>query len=52
MFAPFAPRSARPSIATRVTMLSFCDPTVVPWDIEYADDGKDRGGLPVTERLE
>ena len=41
--APLAPRSARPSIATRVTMLSFCGPSAVACETEYAEES---GGLP------
>ena len=42
--APLAPRSAEPSIATRVTMLSFCVPIAVACETEYV--GVERGGLP------
>lgn len=44
MAAPFAPRSARPSIASRVTMFNFDCPTVVACETEYA--AVERGGLP------
>lgn len=43
MFAPLAPLSARPSMATRVTMLSFCWPTAVTCEREGE---KESGGLP------
>lgn len=49
MAAPLAPLSARPSITTRVTMLSFCGPTVVVCEMEGE---KESGGLPeIDDRL-
>ena len=47
MAAPSWASSVRPSIATRVTIFSFCCPTVVACETEYA--GVDRGGLPESD---
>ena len=44
--APFAPRSADPSIATRVTILSLCVPIAVACETEYVVVGVESGGLP------
>lgn len=43
--APFSPRSADPSMATRVTILSFCVPIAVACDTEYVVVGVESGGL-------